>query len=173
MFFTWSKLEAYAARLALVIHCLRSAADDAVLESPDVVDVASMKSGIELAQWFKAEARRVYALLSETDDDRIQRRLVEWVGRKGGAVTVREVQQGHRQFRTAPEAESALGALVKAGYGKWESTPSGRRGQPTSRFVLSTVYGNSLNSEESGNNSVDVDGVKIPKTQPDDDWGEL
>ena len=47
-----------------MIHFARWAADDPDLESPDAVDAASMKAGIDLAQWFKAEARRVYALLS-------------------------------------------------------------------------------------------------------------
>ena len=119
----WSKLEEYAARLALVIHYARWAADDANLESPDAVDAASMKAGIELAQWFKAEARRVYSLLSESDEDRDRRRLIEWIERKSGSVTAREVQQGHRQYRTAQEAEAALNELAKAGCGRWEPTP--------------------------------------------------
>ncbi len=171
----WSKLEEYAARLALVIHFARWAADDADLQSPDAVDAESMKAGIELAQWFKTEARRVYALLSESDDDGDQRRLIEWIERKGGSVTAREVQQGHRQYRTAQEAEAALNELTKAGCGSWESTPPGRRGKPTRRFVLptvSTVYGNGLNPKEN-RNTVDVDSVAPQKTKPDDDWGEL
>jgi len=169
----WSKLEEYAARLALVIHYARWAADDADLESPDAVDAASMMAGIELAQWFKAEARRVYSLLSESDDDRDQRRLIEWIERKGGAVTARDVQQGNRQYRTAQDAEAALEELAKAGCGEWEPTPPGRRGQPTRRFVLaSTVYGNSLKPREN-RNTVDVDSVDAPETQSDDKWGEL
>jgi hypothetical protein len=168
----WSKLEEYAARLALVIHFARWAADDPCLQSPDVVDAESMKAGIELAQWFKGEARRVYALLSESDDDRDQRRLIEWIERKGGSVTAREVQQGNRQYRTAPAAEAALEALAKAGCGDWEPTPPGRRGQPTRRFVLaSTVYSNTLKPTENGN-TVDVDSVDTPETQTDE-WGEL
>jgi hypothetical protein len=169
----WSKLEEYAARLALVIHYARWAADDEDLESPDAVDAASMKAGIVLAQWFKAEARRVYALLSESDEDRDQRRLIEWIERKGGSVTARDVQQGNRQYHTAPAAEAALEELVKAGCGDWEPTPPGRRGQPTRRFVLtSTVYGNSL-KPRGNRNTVDVDSVDTPETQSDDEWGEL
>ncbi len=60
----WSKLEEYVARIALVIHCVRWAANDPKLESPDVVDAISMKAAIRLTEWFKFEARRVYALLS-------------------------------------------------------------------------------------------------------------
>ena len=169
----WSKLEEYAARLALVIHCVRLAADDATLESPDAVDAASMKNGIELVQWFKAEARRVYALLAESDEDRDQRRLIEWIQRKDGSVTAREVQQGHRQYRTAEDAEAALGNLIKAGFGRWEPTLPGRRGKPTRRFVLSsTVYGNPLNPEEISNTVV-VDSLDAPEMQSDAEWGEL
>ena len=54
----WSKLEEYAARLALVIHLARAAADDRTLANPDEVDTESMAAGIALVQWFKGEARR-------------------------------------------------------------------------------------------------------------------
>ena len=115
---------------------------------PDKIDEASIRAGIRLTEWFKNEARRVYAMLSELPDERDRRELIDWIDRKGGSVTAREVQQGHRQYRTAQEAEVALIDLVKAGYGHWERTPPGKRGQPTRRFVLSTVYGNTQNPEE-------------------------
>jgi hypothetical protein len=171
----WSKLEEYAARLALVIHSARWAADDADLESPDEVDAASMKAGIELAQWFKAEARRVYALLSESDDDREQRRLIEWIERKGGSVTAREVQQGHRQYRTAQDAEAALEELVKAGCGQWHDAPPGPKGgRPSSVFRLSTASTSTQPARTRDSEGfVDVDSVDTPETQPDDDWGQV
>src|SRR5262249_39692714 len=90
----WAKLEEYAARLALVIHFTRWAAGDPNLTTPDIVDAASMNAGIVLAKWFKHEARRVYAMLDESDAERDQRRLMDWIGSKGGTVTPREVQQG-------------------------------------------------------------------------------
>lgn len=43
----WSKLEGYAARLALVIHCVRQADGDSV--RPLIMDVQSMTAGIRLA----------------------------------------------------------------------------------------------------------------------------
>ena len=171
----WSKLEEYAARLALVIHFTRWAANDAELHHPDVVDVESMLAGIELAEWFKTETRRVYSLLAESDADHDQRCLADWIERKGGSVTTREVQQGHRQYRTAQDADAALDELAKTGYGGWESTPPGQPGRPTRRFVLTTaltVYGNTLNLEEN-TNTVDVDSVDSPETRLDDDWGDV
>lgn len=162
----WSKLEEYAARLALVIYLVRWAANDANLTKPDIVDAASMNAGIALANWFKHEARRVYAMLDESGADRDQRRLVEWIGRKGGAVTAREVQQGCRWLKEPGAAEAALDELAQGGRGTWEQSPTGQRGQPTRRFKLSTVstvYRNADFPNENGN-TVDVDSVDGPTT---------
>jgi hypothetical protein len=138
----WSKLEEYAARLALIIHLVRCAANDPNTATPDAVDAESMLDGIKLAQWFKYEARRVYAMLSESGDDREQRRLLEWIERKGErtdggyAVTVRQAQQSCSWLNTSEDAETALGELHKAGLGNWECVATGRKGRPTQRFVL-------------------------------------
>lgn len=134
----WSKLEEYAARLALVVHCVRLGADDAELEDPLTLDGASMQAGIRLAQWFKAEWQRVHMLLCTCDIDRSQQRLIDWIECKGGKVTVRTVQQGHRRFRTSDEAEEALEELIRAGKGYWDELPSGS-GRPKKWFVLSTL----------------------------------
>jgi hypothetical protein len=162
----WSKLEEYAARIALVIHFSRWAANDPTLHDEHKVDEASMAAGIRITQWFKNEARRVYGMLFESDNDHDERQLLEWIGCKGGSVTAREVQQGRREFKKAHEAEEALTKLVKAGHGLWEPTPPGRRGQPTRRFVLSTVYGNALDQPKSSN-TVDVDGQSVAKNEPE------
>jgi hypothetical protein len=138
----WSKLEGYAARLALVVHLTRWAAGDATLRDPARVDEASIAAGVVLARWFGDEARRVYAILSESDDDRETRRLVEWIGRTGGAVTASELSHGQRAFRNDPEAaENALSRLVEAGIGYWDPEPPGPKGgRPTRRFrLVSTV----------------------------------
>ena len=41
----WSKLEGYAARLALVVHFIRWAAEDPTLQDPDAVDETSIAAG--------------------------------------------------------------------------------------------------------------------------------
>jgi len=133
------KLEEYAARLALVVHCVRHAAGDDQLRDPNTVDAASMQAGIRLADWFKAEARRVYKLLCTCELDRDHHSLINWIRCKGGWVTVRDVQQGHRRYKTAVEAEAALEELVRSGRGHWEESPGGRRGHPTRWFTLSTL----------------------------------
>ena len=69
-----------------------------------------------------------------------ERELLEWIQRKGGAVTARELQQGPRRFRgDAQLAEETLGSLAKAGIGEWEPQPLGLQGgRPTRAFRLFT-----------------------------------
>jgi hypothetical protein len=148
----WSKLEEYAARLALVIHLVRWATNDPDLSDSDVVDLASMEAGIALTKWFKHEARRTYAVLDETDEERDERRLAEWITRKGGSATVREIQRGCRWLRQPGMAEAALDALAKAGQGLWlDSAPDGKGGRPTRVFAVLTLP--STKPPETGGNN--------------------
>ncbi len=173
----WSKLEGYAARLALVIHLTSWAAGDATLRDPARVDEASIAAGVVLARWFGDEARRVYAILSESDDDRETRRLVELIRRMGGDVSGRELVQRSRMFKTVADAEAALSRLVEAGAGSWVTPEQRGRGGPKARrFVLSPVYTVNVYRNASGDtgnaNPVDVDGVDAA-TDAGDGWGEL
>jgi len=132
----WSKLEGYAARLALVVHLVRAAAEDPTLESPDHIDEQSVAAGVHLSRWFAAEALRVYALLDEEEEVRERRRLVERIELHGGEVAVRDWQR-LRSHRTVAEAEAELAGLVEAGLGRWRTTPRGPKGgRPSRRFVL-------------------------------------
>ncbi|MCS7045341.1 MAG: hypothetical protein NZO58_03190, partial [Gemmataceae bacterium] len=79
-----------------------------------LMDADTMNVGIALADRFKHEARCVYAMLDESDAERDQRRLVEWIERRGGTVTAREVQQGCRWLKESGAAEAALEELTKA-----------------------------------------------------------
>ena len=173
----FSKLEGYAARLALVVHLVRCAADDPMVNH-EAVDAVSVESGAIMAKWFCHEAERVYAVFNESNTDRQFRRLVEWIESRGGSVSVRETQQGRRQYKTAKDAESALGKLVKAGLGRWEPIQQKAKGGRTStRFTLytaSTVYTTPLKAEEN-KGCVDVDSAKYPKTEKSahGDWGEV
>ena len=133
----WSKLEGYAARLALIVHLVRWAARDRTLDNPNVVDERSIEAGVQLSRWFGQEAERVYAILRESEEDRERRRLVEAIERKGGAATVRDLQRTTRMFASAEAAEAALEELCQTGYGRWEDLPiAPTGGRPTRRFVL-------------------------------------
>ena len=57
----WSKLEGYAARLALIVHLIRQVTGDESLLSHTAIDVVSVNAGVALSRWFGGEAARVYA----------------------------------------------------------------------------------------------------------------
>lgn len=153
----WSKLEEYAARLALVIHCTRWAANDPTLSSADMVDATSMAAGIQLAEWFKHETLRVYGLMNESEENRELRRLVEWIDRKEGEVTIRDVQQGCRWLKESGKAEEALERLRQAELGEWiDVSPTDRGGRPTHVFKLH-VMSTSTKPRKPGGNECFVD----------------
>jgi hypothetical protein len=158
----WSKLEGYAARLALVIHFTRWATADPTLADPSAVDAESVEAGIRLSRWFGHEARRVYAMLDESDEDRARRKLIELIQRKGGSVAPRDLLRSSSRYRTADDAEAALEDLAKAGYGVWQvDDHDGGRGRPARRFVLfdtPDVDTNTTNREED-HISVNVNGI--------------
>ncbi len=176
----WSKLEGYAPRLALVVHLTRAAAGDTTLLDPSRVNEASIMAGVVLARWFGDEARRVYAILGESDEGRESRRLVEWIDRKGGTATVRELTRGPREYRGDPErATKALGELVAAGVAMWVHDDHGPKGgRPTDRIRLVSRRGDTGDGDETpvnaGNRvgSVTVATVAKP-TDAGDGWGEL
>ncbi|HUO06986.1 MAG TPA: YfjI family protein [Phycisphaerae bacterium] len=128
----WSKLEGYAARLALIVYCARMVDEGA---DPDAVDGVSMTAGITLARWFGGEAERVYAMLggdAQTDEHRA---LWQWIRERGGRITARELRNSRASYHAAGAARDALSALVEAGYGRWvEVAPGPSGGRPVSIF---------------------------------------
>ncbi len=129
---TWSKLEGYAARFALVHQLIRWANGDCDGES---IDAESMSAGIDLARWFGLEARRVHATFAETDEEREQRELIDWIRRRGGRTSVREMMSRRWRCRSSAEAvRQELQVLVKAGVGLWEQVAT--EGRSREDFVL-------------------------------------
>ncbi len=132
----FSKLEAYAARFALIHHVVGLVCrgeDDLV-----PIEVSSVEAGITLCRWFAGEARRIYSTLAESDDQCDTRRLFEWIQARGTKTTAKELQRSSsRKYPTADDAKQALDALVEAGLGSWVDRPTaGRGGRPTSDFIL-------------------------------------
>jgi len=170
----WSKLEGYAARFALIFHLIRCVTSDSTLLDKTRVDEASIAAGVVLARWFGNEARRVYAILGESDDDRESRRLVEWIEQcKGGSVTARDLTRGPREYRSDPErAAKALDELVAAGVGRWEAGDHGPKGgRPVDRFRLLSRHGDTGDGDETTVNIGDRVGsvtVATPTDTSDD-----
>lgn len=133
----FSKLEGYATRLALILSLAKWAENPGELGiGPAAVDLESIQAGIEIVEWAKNETRRIYAMLSEDDEERGRREVLELINRRGGSITVREVQQ-FVHFDSADDAEAVLVAMVADGLGHWVEKPTGPRGgRPTRHFRL-------------------------------------
>ncbi len=130
----YSKLEEIPARLALIIHLVRSVVDEAI--DATVIDCVSMTSAIGLAEWFIGETTRVYAILDRTAEEHRVAELADWIRTNGGRMTARDIQR-RRKLKSSDEAEAILDGMVKAGFGSWQPVapgPSG--GRPTREFVL-------------------------------------
>jgi hypothetical protein len=133
----FSKIEGYAARLALVCHVSQTLHGNpeslGLKMGPD-----AMYAGITLARWFANEARRVYQVLGESGDTRNLRRLCEWVTHRGGRVTARDLQRASpSKYPSTDDAKNALDELEASGAGKWkERSASTNGGRPTMEFVL-------------------------------------
>ncbi len=132
-----AKIEGIAARLALIVHCIRSVGDEAMTLGV-MVDDESVRTGVQLARWFASEALRVYAVFRESPEEQQRRELVAWVRSRGGCVTARDLQRGPRQFRSdGVNAQRALENLARDGLGAWERRPpSERGGRGKTVFVL-------------------------------------
>ncbi len=179
----WSKLEAYAPRLALLIQLVRWAAELDTSATPSAVDDASMEAAIVLVKWFANEAKRVYATLGGHDDSEESRRrrlTIEAAQEHGGRITARVLMRCRAEFSKsgADVAEQTLNALVAAGLGRWEQSPPGKSGgRPSAVFVLSesasnpstdsdtTVSPNDTTSTNSA--SGEVSSMSMPSTSDD------
>jgi len=127
-----------AARLALVIHCIRQAAGEPV--DPWTCDADSMTSGITLASCFKDETQRVYRLLTESKDSRDLRQVAEWIQQHGGTVRARDLVSGRRDIESTEQADDLLQRLVENHFGSWRTVGSTERGgRPTREFSLFAV----------------------------------
>lgn len=136
----WAKLEGYAARLALIHHCIRTVTNDDPPDDNRLVDCKSIEAGIALSRWFGREAKRVYAALRQTEDAAEEDRLLSFVRERGGTVTPREVVQGIWQVQTVGQAVVELNTLVNAGLGAWAYSSVGKKGgRQSKRFRLNEV----------------------------------
>jgi len=134
----WSKFNQIVLRIALIFHCV----DDATSgkESQRICS-DTMKNAIRLTEWFKKETLRVYRIFNsngeteETPEQQQYSRLIEFIRDQGGMVSVRDTQRG-MSFKTADEAEKALGELVVKGAAKWVNIPTRKKNQPARGISL-------------------------------------
>src|SRR5262249_29981711 len=152
----FSKLEAYAARFALLHHVVKHVGmgDDDLAP----VERESVEAGAALCRWFAHETRRIYALLSESEEQCEARRLFDFIQARGGTIPVRNLMRSNcRRYPDAEAAEAALTALVVAGLARWvepETTMQG--GKAIKAVELCMTH--------------DSDDTDPDEEQEDDDW---
>jgi len=135
-----SKLRAYCARIALVLHLADEAGLGMTLDDPSPIDEKTMRSACELTRWFANESERIYGSLidkgAEPENDRA--RLLQMIRNKGGSVSPRDVQLWRRsKYPTAERARKALESLERDGQGGWRASAFGP-GRPSEKFFLTT-----------------------------------
>jgi uncharacterized protein DUF3987 len=151
----WNKLVAYAAAFALISQLLRD---------PGATKVTAevMQAACDLSHWFGNEAARIYATLIETEAQREERRLIEFIISRGRETTVRDVMRNYWPLRDQRDkTEQMLDALVKADLGRWIDPPPRSRGQLARVFHLFSVVASTqfrvLRGET--DNTVDVEAI--------------
>ncbi len=122
----WSKLEAYFARITLLIHVCRLVEHDASLD----VDNESVLRAAVVWEYFKAHARRVLEYIHGSDLDKALERALRWIRRQrreeiplrdfisakvGGATTMEDVHH-------------LLDELMQRGVGYTDKRKGGERG---------------------------------------------
>ena len=133
----FSKLIGYAARFALLFALVRMQTRETD-EPTEAVDRQSMADGIALARWFSSEAVRVYRLIDAGQAEQDRAELVDWIRKKGGTVTPRDVQRlGPSRCRQSSEV--MLRDLVARGLATAELTQPGENGgRPAECFTITT-----------------------------------
>lgn len=85
---TWAKMEAHAARLALILQECRFVCGEADDEN---IDEFSMAGAADLIDYFKTHARRVYNYFRSTSQDKSVNTAIRWIKARGGRVTARDI----------------------------------------------------------------------------------
>jgi hypothetical protein len=128
-----SKLKGGCARLALMHHvvgCVGAGQDTAARIGKESVEAA-----VVLANWFANQAERVYCVFGMDEASRLRDRLCDFVRRRGGSITPRNLHKSNRsRYPNAAVAEAALDALAKDGRGAWLVENTG--GRPSKVFHL-------------------------------------
>ncbi len=133
----FAKLEGGAARLALVIHCLRLACGEIPPEQAFVMDAKSMQAGITLADWHKNEIQRIYRGLYGEEWQQAKQELIDWLQTNQGQATTRELRNARKsRYPTVADAELALDELVQDGVGTWEFSQNPKGGPKSKVFCL-------------------------------------
>jgi hypothetical protein len=132
----WSKLEAQAARLALVFHVIRHTCFPSTEQEAHVISLGTLEAALAWIEWLKGETRRIYYTLTHAGQTRDADRLIQFVRRNGGRSTARDAARAGAGGRDAAAVEKVMRGLVAAGLGEWETPAMPQGGRPTRHFKM-------------------------------------
>jgi hypothetical protein len=151
-----SKLEGYAARLALIHHIVTHVGD---MTDSEPIEPISIEAGVALVRWFAAETRRIYATLRESDDEKNLRKLIEFIRAHGGEMTGRRLHQSNKsRYPDTETAEATLNELAAAGLGEWTGNVASPKGGRPSRTLILKPDATYSKSYETSADEDDIDG---------------
>jgi hypothetical protein len=115
LFGPWSKLKGYCGRLALILHYLRWACDEA--HSENEVDGESVDRATRLIDYFKGHTKKVYAVMDADPKVAAARKALAWIvshARKSFAR--KDAYQGLKgTFKTIEDLDAVLAVLLRHG----------------------------------------------------------
>jgi hypothetical protein len=120
-----NKAEGWAARLALVFHLIAQAGADPA--RGDRIQADSIEAGVGVARWAAREWRRVFHGITSGAALEDDASLREWIAKRGGVATARDVARGFAKYRGPRQAEAALQRLTRSGAAEWQASPTGGR----------------------------------------------
>jgi hypothetical protein len=136
----WSKLVAYAARLALILQLLRKVCGEVDEED---VDAESLRRALVLIAYFQSHARVVYPRLHASPRADKVRKAIDWIRRHGGACCPSDLVRGNvAGIERKSQAEQLMKELEDRGYGRCERQTAANHRQVL-RFVAKPQPGSS------------------------------
>jgi hypothetical protein len=135
----WSKLEAQAARLALVFHVIRHTCFPSTEHEARTISLDTLEAALAWIEWLKGETRRIYYTLTQHGQTRGADKLIQFVRRSGGRCTARDAARASAGGRDAATVEKVMLGLVAAGLGEWETPDMPQGGRPTRYFKMSAA----------------------------------
>jgi hypothetical protein len=131
----WAKLVTYCARLALLLHLIRTVCDESV---PFDVDEDSVRRAITLISYFKSHTRKVYRHLHASAEDIQMAAAIEWLRkRKECVASARDfVTNKVGRVRTTQQALELFSKLEENNWGHTDHRVPATGGRRTTLFFL-------------------------------------
>ena len=132
----WSKLEAQAARLALIFHCVRETYLPSPGDDTRTISLDTLEAALEWVEWFKNETRRIYFTLTHAGETKQADKLIRFARRNGGRCTAAQAAKNGAGGSNAKAVEDLMKSLVAAGLAEWQTPEQPKGGHPTRYFCV-------------------------------------